>query len=79
MESKTFVNMDVGSTYTICITPEGSAGINHIELKVEIRWIRSSPEKFAVGFQVAEARNRMFEKYVEHLKAYHLMNNRQVS
>jgi hypothetical protein len=69
MESKTFADLDVGSSYSIQIIPEGSTGINRIDdLSVEIRWIRTSPEKFAVGFQVLQP-NRSFEKYVEYLKA----------
>jgi hypothetical protein len=71
MESKTFADMVVGNVYDIRITPEESTGINYIELKVEIRWIRSSPEKFAVGFQVAEGSNRPFGKYVDFLKEHH--------
>jgi hypothetical protein len=72
MESKTFADMDVGAVYAIHIAPEKSADINGIELKVETRWIRSSPEKFAVGFQVVQGGgNHMFEKYVDYLKAHH--------
>jgi hypothetical protein len=72
MESKTFANMDVGAVYAIYITPEESSGINHIELKVETRWIRSSPEKFAVGFQAVQGEgNHMFGKYVDYLKTHH--------
>jgi hypothetical protein len=68
MESKTFADMDVGSSYAIRVTPEEHAGIGHFELTVEVRWILSSPEKFSVGFRITQGNSRTFEKYVEFLK-----------
>ncbi|MDR3337897.1 MAG: hypothetical protein LBT16_11920 [Treponema sp.] len=79
MESKTFAGLDVGSSYTIQIIPEASAGINRIDdLTVEVRWARTSPEKFAVGFQVLQS-SRSFEKYVEYIRAHRQLQNRQAS
>ncbi|MDR1353498.1 MAG: PilZ domain-containing protein [Treponema sp.] len=68
MESKTFADMDVLSSYTIRINPESSAGIGQFELTVEIRWIQSSPEKFSVGFKTIHGNSHLFEKYVRFLK-----------
>ena len=71
MESKTFVDMDVGASYVIHVTPETHAEKNHFELTVEVRWILSSPEKFSVGFRALQGNNRAFEKYVDYLKEHH--------
>jgi hypothetical protein len=68
MESKTFADMDVGSSYVISVTPEKHAGIGHFELTVDVRWILSSPEKFSVGFRVVQGNSHAFEKYVEFSK-----------
>jgi hypothetical protein len=76
MESKTFAGLDVGSSYSIQIIPEGSNRID--DLTVEVRWTRTSPEKFAVGFQVLQS-NRSFEKYVEYIRVHQQLQNRQVS
>jgi hypothetical protein len=64
MESKTFVDMNLGSVYVMQITPEPSSGIPSFEIPVEIRWVESSPEKFAAGFMLTQAASRSFQKYV---------------
>jgi hypothetical protein len=71
MESKTFVDMNVGASYIMHITPEKHSERDHFELTVEVRWILSSPEKFSVGFMAIRGNNRAFEKYVDYLKEHH--------
>jgi hypothetical protein len=66
LESKTFVDMDMGAVYVMQITPEASSGISQFEIPVEIRWIESSPEKFIAGFMLTQSSNRLFQKYVEY-------------
>jgi hypothetical protein len=66
MESKTFVDMDAGTVYAMQISPEPSSGLPQFEISVEIRWIQSSPEKFAAGFMLTQAASRPFLQYVEY-------------
>jgi hypothetical protein len=68
MESKTFVEMELGNVLTMQITPEASSGIKQFEIKVEVRWIQSAREKFSAGFMLVQGENRFFQKYVEFLK-----------
>jgi hypothetical protein len=68
MESKTFVEIDLGAEYTMRISPEPASGVGPFEVPVEVRWAQSSPEKFAVGFMVTQAGNRYLQKYVEYLQ-----------
>jgi hypothetical protein len=65
MESKTFVDMNLGDVYVMQITPEPSSGIAQFEIPVEIRWVESSAEKFAAGFMLTQAASRSFQKYVD--------------
>jgi hypothetical protein len=69
MESKTFVEIEVGALYTICITPPPFTGMQNFEITVEVRWIQSSPEKFSLGLMVAQGGNRFFKRYVNYIKA----------
>jgi hypothetical protein len=71
MESKTFVDLNVGASYGIHVIPEEYTGIGHFELTVEVRWILSSPEKFSAGFRIVQGVGRAFEKYVDYLKERH--------
>jgi hypothetical protein len=71
MESKTFADMDISSSYTIRIDPEESAGVGQFELTVEVRWISSSPDKFSVGFKIICGNDRSFEKHLEFLREQH--------
>ncbi|MDR2136014.1 MAG: hypothetical protein LBO76_05295 [Treponema sp.] len=68
MESKTFVEMDLGGVYTIRISPEISSGVKQFELKVETRWIQSSQDKFTAGFMVVDGGNHSFQRYVDFLR-----------
>jgi hypothetical protein len=68
MESKTFVNMDVGNSYAIQITPETESNIGKFELHVVVQWVQSFAEKFAVGFQISQGGGRPLERYIEFLK-----------
>ena len=68
LESKTFVDMDVGNAYVIQITPEKESAIDKFELHVTVQWAQSSAEKFAVGFSISRGGGRPFERYIEFLK-----------
>jgi hypothetical protein len=70
MESKTFVEITVGGEYVMRLSPEAAAGMDHFDVKVEVRWAQSLPDKFAVGFLITQTGNRAFQKYVEFLKAH---------
>jgi hypothetical protein len=69
MESKTFVEMETGSIYVMSIFPETFMGIKPFEVTVEVRWILSSPDKFALGLLVVQPENRPFQKYISYLKS----------
>jgi hypothetical protein len=68
MESKTFVDIDAGSVHSIEITPESAAGIPAFKFEVKVCWVRSTAEKFSVGFQITHDGGRPLEKYIEFLK-----------
>ena len=68
MESKTFVNMEEGSTYSIQITPEKESSLKNFELRIGVCWVQSSAEKFSVGFKIIEGESVLLEKYIEYLK-----------
>jgi hypothetical protein len=72
LESKTFVEMELGSIFTMKITPETSSGIKQFEVEVETRWILCTQEKFSAGFLVVQGGNRSFQKYVD----FHKSNSR---
>jgi hypothetical protein len=68
LESKTFVDMESGSVHTMQISPETSSGIRSFEIKVEVRWIQSSREKFSVGLMIIQGESRILHRYIEFLK-----------
>ncbi|MDR0730919.1 MAG: PilZ domain-containing protein [Treponema sp.] len=68
MESKTFVEMELGNVFMMQITPELASGVKQFEVKVEVRWIQSDHDKFSVGFMVVEGENRSLQRYVDFLK-----------
>ncbi|MDR2747959.1 MAG: PilZ domain-containing protein [Treponema sp.] len=68
MESKTFVEIEAGSTYVMHVMPEITTGVKPFDVTVEIRWMQSSPDKFSLGLMVTDVENRSFQKYVSHLK-----------
>jgi hypothetical protein len=68
MESKTFVEIEIGSTYTIRISPPLSSGIQDFDTAVEVRWAQSSPEKFSLGLMLTQGGNRFFQRYVNFIK-----------
>lgn len=68
MESKTFVEMELGNVFTMWITPELASGVKRFEIKVEVRWIQSTQDKFSVGFMITESGNRSLQRYVDFLK-----------
>jgi hypothetical protein len=68
MESKTFVEIEIGSTYTIRISPPLSTGIQDFDTAVEVRWIQSSPEKFSLGLMLTQGGNHFFQRYVNFIK-----------
>jgi hypothetical protein len=76
MESKTFVEMEVGTIHTMRITPEPLSGIKQFEIKVEVRWVQSLPEKFMAGFMLTQGGNRSFDRYVDFLKGQGISGNR---
>jgi hypothetical protein len=69
MESKTFVEMELGSILTMQITPEIHSGIKPFEIKVEVRWIVSTGEKFSAGFMLVQGGSLFFQRYVDFLKS----------
>jgi hypothetical protein len=69
MESKTYAAITVGETYILVIQPEKDSHLNAFELKVEVRWIKSTEYSFNAGFRVVERpSDRTFEKYLEYIK-----------
>jgi hypothetical protein len=68
MESKTFVDMESGSVHTMQISPETRSGIRPFEIKVEVRWIQSTREKFSVGLMITQGDSRILHRYIEFLK-----------
>ena len=68
MESKTFVEMESGSVFTMSITPELSSGLRRFDVKVEVRWIQSAHDRFSAWFMVVEDGNRFLRRYVDFLK-----------
>jgi hypothetical protein len=69
MESKTFVEIEIGSTYTIRISPPPFTGIQDFDATVEVRWAQSSLEKFSLGLMLIQGGNRFFQKYIDYAKA----------
>jgi hypothetical protein len=69
MESKTFVEMEPENVYIMLITPEISSGVKQFEIKVEVRWIQSTEDKFSAGLMAVEDGNRPFQRYVDFLKS----------
>jgi hypothetical protein len=68
MESKTFVEIEVGSVYTIRISPPLFTGIREFDTAVEVRWAQSSPEKFSMGLMIAHGGSRFFQRYANFIK-----------
>jgi hypothetical protein len=68
MESKTFVEIEIGSTYTIRISPPSFTGIQDFDATVEVRWAQSSLEKFSLGLMLIQGGNRFFQKYIDYAK-----------
>jgi hypothetical protein len=69
MESKTFVEIETGSSYVIRISPEPFTGVKPFEVTVEVRWAQSSPEKFSLGLMVIQTNSRSFQRYVDYLRS----------
>jgi hypothetical protein len=68
MESKTFVEIEIGSIYTIRISPPPVTGIQDFDIPVEVRWAQSSPEKFSLGLMLTQGGNHFFQRYVNFIK-----------
>jgi hypothetical protein len=68
MESKTYVEIETGSSYTIRIDPQPFINMMIFEAVVEVRWAQSSEEKFSLGLMLAQGDNFLFRRYVEHIK-----------
>lgn len=69
MESKTFVEIEIASTYVMRINPEAAAGIKPFDVTVEVRWVLSSPDKFTMGLLIVQTENRSFQKYFNYMKS----------
>jgi hypothetical protein len=68
MESKTYISLVPGESYTIKITPEPAANLGFFELSVTVRWVRSTVSSFEAGFSIAEpATDRSFKRYIDYL------------
>ncbi|MDR0877320.1 MAG: PilZ domain-containing protein [Treponema sp.] len=69
MASKTFVAIMPKEQYIMQILPEEVSGVAPFELKVEVRWTRSTEFLFAAGFViVTPPRDANLQRYVDHLK-----------
>jgi hypothetical protein len=68
MESKTFVEIETGSSYVMRVSPEAAAGVKPFDVTVEVRWAQVSADKFALGLMVTQTENRPFQKYITYLK-----------
>ncbi|MDR1024617.1 MAG: PilZ domain-containing protein [Treponema sp.] len=68
LESKTFVDMESGSVHTMQINPEASSGLKPFEIKVEVRWIQITQEKFSMGLMIIQGESRVLHRYIEFLK-----------
>jgi hypothetical protein len=68
MESKTYVAVIEGESYSFIILPEGDSHVEPFELTVEVRWRRSTERSFNAGFRIIETPSRTFEKYLEYIK-----------
>jgi hypothetical protein len=68
MESKTYISLVPGESYTIKITPEPAAHLGFFELPVEVCWIRSTVSSFEAGFSMAEPpADSSFKRYIGYL------------
>jgi hypothetical protein len=72
MESKTYAALKQGEEHAMTISPDAASGLSPFQIKVEVRWIRSTENSFSAGFAMVESLvgNRTMEKYVEYIKAH---------
>jgi hypothetical protein len=70
MESKTYAAITVGEQYTMQIKPEPGANLNDFDLKVEVRWVRSTETSFSSGLLITSPpAGKSLEKYIEYTKS----------
>ncbi|MDR3115558.1 MAG: methyl-accepting chemotaxis protein [Treponema sp.] len=65
--SKTFAAIVPGESYTMKMTPDPMVQIDAFDLKVNVRWIRSTVSRFTAGFSVQDS-GAGFETYINYLK-----------
>ncbi|MDR0644214.1 MAG: PilZ domain-containing protein, partial [Treponema sp.] len=76
MASKTYITIEPKETVTIQITPESVTGIASFSLNVEVRWVRSTPTLFTVGFLIKETgENKQFQQYIAYAKQNHSVHS----
>jgi hypothetical protein len=72
MESKTYAALKQGEEHIMTITAGETSGLAPFQIKVEVRWIRSTENSFSAGFAVIKSLvgNRAMEKYIDYIAAH---------
>jgi hypothetical protein len=72
LESRTYVAVSPGDTYSMSILPEDSALLKPFGLSVEVRWVRSTETSFSAGFAHMNdgISGQGLEKYIDYLKTH---------
>jgi hypothetical protein len=69
LESATCVNMSPREQYTVKIIPEPDTGVKPFDVVVEVRWVRSTEDKFETGMNIIKPPlGQAFDLYLKALK-----------
>jgi hypothetical protein len=69
MESRTYAALTPGEHHVMRIQPEGSSNLNAFDMEVEVRWIKSSENRFSAGFLITgRPADRSLEKYIDYVR-----------
>jgi hypothetical protein len=69
--SRTYAVLKQRDEYTMIISPIGMPGMDSFQIRVEVRWIRSTETTFSAGLAIVKSPdgNRAWENYVNYIKA----------
>jgi hypothetical protein len=72
LESRTYAALKQGEEHSMTITSDSTSGLAPFEIKVEVRWVRSTETSFNAGFAMVKSSvgNRAMEKYIDYLKVH---------
>jgi hypothetical protein len=69
MESRTYAALAPGEQHVMRLQPEASSNLRAFDMKVEVRWVKSSETRFSAGFQIVERpTDRSLEKYIDYVR-----------